>query len=361
MIDNNKVVQALREVIDPSSGHDIISQQIVSDFKIAGNQISFSLNLEKADSKVKSAVYFACEQAVKAVYPDADLNVHMKAEAPKQGGNKTLPQIKNLIAVGSGKGGVGKSTMSLNLAMGLKAKGYSVGIMDADLYGPSIPTMLGITEEKPKVVQVYDKHKLIPIESNGLHAISIGNIIDPEQAVVLRGPRLGGIIKQFVYDCVWPELDFLIIDLPPGTGDIQLTLVQTLALTGAVMVTTPQEVAVADAIKATNMFKLPHVNVPILGIIENMSWFTPQEMPDKKYFIFGENGGKKLSKYADTMLLGQMPLIAAARASGDKGQPAYGEVSEVEQHFAPIVENFLKQLSLRHEFMAPTERVQIKQ
>ncbi|MCH2044055.1 MAG: Mrp/NBP35 family ATP-binding protein [Saprospiraceae bacterium] len=211
----------------------------------------------------------------------------MKAKAGgERKSSSPVPQIRNIIAVGSGKGGVGKSTVAVNLALGLKELGARVGIMDVDLYGPSIPTMLGLQGQRPKIKDdAYGRPKIMPIEKYGIPTISIGYIIQEEAAVVLRGPRLGAIIQQFFKDCIWPELDFLILDLPPGTGDIQLTLVQTVPITGAVLVTTPQEVALADAIKAMNMFQLPNINVPILGVVENMAWFTPEELPNNKYYL----------------------------------------------------------------------------
>jgi len=360
MVDNNRIVNILQSIMDPGSGRDIISQRLVTNLKVEGKNISFSLQMPKASPEERGKVFMACEEKIKKEYPEAELNVHMETQKSAASQNNVLPQIKNIIAVGSGKGGVGKSTISLNLTQSLANMGFKVGIMDADLYGPSIPTMLGIADARPKVRQVYGKHKLIPIEQNGIYAISIGNIIDAEQAVVLRGPRLGGIIKQFVHDCIWPDLDFLIIDLPPGTGDIQLTLVQSLSITGAVMVTTPQEVAIKDAVKAANMFLLPNVNVPILGVVENMSWFIPEEDQSKKYFIFGEGGGKKLANYCKTALLAQIPLIAKARENSDLGKIAINEVSAFNTAFNGLRDTFLKQLAIRKEMLAPTKRVEMK-
>jgi len=259
LIDNNKIVEALRRVIDPISGKDIIQARMVQDLKITDDNVGFTLVLPTLNSPHKGDLNFTCQRVIQDVYPNVNVDVHMKANTPQsQESTSPISQVKNIIAVASGKGGVGKSTVSVNLALGLKKLGAKVGLIDADLYGPSI----------------------------------IGFIIEPEQAVVLRGPRLGGIIKQFFNDTLWPALDFLIVDLPPGTGDIQLTLVQTVPVTGSVIVTTPQEVAVADAIKAMSMFQLPSVNVPILGVVENMSWFTPKELPNNKYHIFGEGGFK---------------------------------------------------------------------
>jgi len=291
----------------------------------------------------------------------ANINVHMMSRTGQsQEPTGALPHVKNIIAVASGKGGVGKSTVATNLALGLKELGATVGLMDADLYGPSIPTMLGLQGQRPQVQEIYNKPKIKPLEAYGMPVMSIGFIIEPEQAVVLRGPRLAGIIKQFINDTIWPALDYLVIDLPPGTGDIQLTLVQSVPLTGAVMVTTPQEVAVADAVKAMNMFRLPSVNVPILGVVENMSWFTPKELPDHKYFLFGEGGGKKLTKMANSVLLGQVPLVQGIREAGDAGKPAVAQDDAVtKEAFLNVARNAARQIVVRNETMGPTQTVKV--
>jgi len=245
------------------------------------------------------------------------------------------------------------------LALALKDLGLKVGLVDADVYGPSIPTMLGLQGKRPEVKEVYGKHKIVPLEAYGLPVMSIGFIIEAEQAIVLRGPRLGGIIKQFFNDCLWPELDVLVVDLPPGTGDVQLTMVQTVPVTGVVMVTTPQEVAVADAIKAMNMFTLPNVNVPILGVVENMSWFTPEELPENKYYLFGQGGGKRLAQKANTILMGQIPIVQSIRESGDAGHPVVLKQTPDGKAFKVVAENLLRQISIRNEQISPTEMVKI--
>lgn len=356
-MDNNKIVNALRSVLDPSSGNDIISMKMVAELKITDNKVSFSIGTQDLPEATKFQLHGQLHQAINDIYPDAEIDIHFKKGNQEKG---QLSQIKNIIAVGSGKGGVGKSTVSTNLAMSLQLAGAKVGLMDADLYGPSLPTMLNIHDKKPVIKEFYGRHRILPIEQYGLSTISIGNIIDPEQAVVLRGPRLGGIIKQFVNEVIWPELDYLIIDLPPGTGDIQLTLVQTIPITGAIMVTTPQQVAVADAIKAMNMFRLENIQVPILGIIENMAWFTPPELPNKKYRIFGEGGGKKLAKVANSPFLGQIPLLTEVMQASDKGQPiVMNESSGVTHYYQSIVQNLLRELKLRNENLPPTRIVKM--
>lgn len=362
-IDKQKIVSALQNILDPQTGQDIVSLRMVENLQTEGNNVSFTLVLSSLNAPQKNELNFACINAVNEIYPEAEVHIHVKAKTENsQGNNSIVPQIKNIIAVASGKGGVGKSTVAVNLALGLKALGAKVGLMDADVYGPSLPTMFGLKGQRPKIQDVHGQPKIVPIEKFGIPTISIGYIIEAEQAVVLRGPRLAGIIKQFFQDCLWPELDFLVIDLPPGTGDVQLTLVQTVPVTGVVMVTTPQEVALADAIKGMNMFRLPNVNVPILGIVENMAWFTPKELPENKYFIFGEGGGKILAKESNSVLLGQVPLVQGIREGGDSGLPAVlGEDPQTKEAFMKIAENTLRQIAIRNESMEATRIVQMKE
>jgi ATP-binding protein involved in chromosome partitioning len=360
-MEKDNILAALRSVRDPQTGRDIVSAGMVQDLEIAGDSINFKLVVPSLQMQGKAELNFACIGAIVEAYPKADVNVHFMARTPNSQENpSTVPHIKNIIAVASGKGGVGKSTVSVNLALGLKKLGAKVGLMDADVYGPSIPTMLGLVGQRPKIQDVTGTMKMVPLEAYGMPCISIGNIIEPEQAVVLRGPRLAAIIKQFFNDVLWPELDFLVVDLPPGTGDIQLTLVQTAPITGVVLVTTPQEVALSDAIKAMNMFMLPQINVPILGVVENMSWFTPAELPENKYFIFGQGGGKKLARESNSVLLGQIPLVQGIREGGDDGHPAVlqteGAVSEA---FLNVAKNTLRQVAVRNEMIEPTKMVQM--
>ncbi len=360
--DKAKIADALSKVIDPTTGKSIVMVNVLRTVEVDGNNINLTLELPSLDAPSKSELNFSCIAAVQELYPTANINVHMMAKgANAQGNPSSVPQVKNIIAVASGKGGVGKSTVSVNLALGLQKLGARVGLIDADLYGPSIPTMFGLQGQRPKVQQVYGKQKIVPLEAHGLSIISIGFIIEPEQAVVLRGPRLGAIIRQFFLDCVWPPLDYLIVDLPPGTGDIQLSLVQTVPVTGAVIVTTPQEVAVADAVKAMNMFLLPSVNVPILGVVENMSWFTPEELPDHKYYLFGQGGGKKMAKLSESMLLGQIPLVQGIRESGDAGQPAILSGNAITgEAFMKVAQNVARQVAVRNEMLGPTQIVGVK-
>ena len=363
MIDNNRIVEILRTVADTINGNDLITQRRIKNLRIDGNKVQFELDISGIEDAQKSALNFACQEAILKEFPEAQVHVHMLGEPQDSGARKSgaLPQAKNIIAVASGKGGVGKSTMSVNIALGLKQLGAKVALIDADLYGPSIPTMLGLNGQRPRVKQVYGAHKIIPLEAYGMNVMSIGFVVDPDQAVVLRGPRLSGIIKQFINDVIWPELDYMIIDLPPGTGDIQLTLVQTVPVTGVVMVTTPQEVALVDAVKAMNMFLLDGVEVPVVGVVENMSWFTPKELPDNRYYLFGEGGGAKLAQKSGSVLLGQVPLIQGIREGGDQGKPSVeSEFEEQKNYFLDIARNLMEQVEIRNRTKAPTARVELE-
>ncbi|MBK6932860.1 MAG: Mrp/NBP35 family ATP-binding protein [Saprospirales bacterium] len=356
------VLNLLRAVRDPQTGRDIITAGMVQDLAIDGNNVNFTLLIPSLQMHGKAELNFACIGAIAGQFPQANVNVHFVARAAgSQEKNSIVPHIKNIIAVASGKGGVGKSTVAVNLALGLKKLGARVGLMDADVYGPSIPTMLGLVGQRPKIQDVTGQMKMVPLRAYDLPTISIGNIIDPEQAVVLRGPRLAAIIKQFFNEVLWDELDFLIVDLPPGTGDVQLTLVQTVPVTGVVLVTTPQEVALADALKAMNMFLLPQINVPILGVVENMAWFTPEELPDNKYYIFGQGGGKKLALASHSVVLGQVPLVQGIREGGDTGQPAVLQENGgiMAEAFLTVAQNTLRQVAMRNEMMEPTQVVRM--
>jgi len=361
-IDNNRVVALLRQIRDPKTGVDLITSKKLSQLKITEGRISFELQTSGMNEEEKKKLNFACQEVLLQEYPEAHVDIHMTgAPGTPQEQSSVLPQVKNIIAVASGKGGVGKSTVSVNLALALKQLGASVGLMDADLYGPSIPTMLHLKGERPKLQEVYGQPKIVPLMAHGMPVISMGFIVEPEQAVVLRGPRLAGVLKQFISDVIWPQLDYLVIDLPPGTGDIQLTLVQSVPVTGAIMVTTPQQVAVDDAIKAMNMFRLPNIQVPILGVVENMSWFTPEELPENKYYIFGQGGGQSLAREGDTVLLGQVPLIQGVREGGDEGMPiVLREGHPGSDFFMDIARTTIDQVSRRNEQMEPTRIVRMQ-
>lgn len=367
----SKIAAALATVNDPKTGQDIITANMVLHLKVEGpNTVSFTLQLPKLEENYKQQLNFACQEAILNVYPQADVHVHVQQPAATQaadggtGGpqqNNPLPHVKNIIAVASGKGGVGKSTVAVNLALGLQKLGGAVGLLDADVYGPSAPTMLGLEGRRPEVEKIYGRPKIKPLYAYGIPVMSTGFVVDPEQAVVLRGPRLAGIIRQFIEETIWPPLDYLVVDLPPGTGDVQLTLVQTVSVTGAVIVTTPQKVALADATKAMNMFFLENVQVPVLGVVENMAWFTPAELPDNRYYIFGEGGGKTLAKKSNSMLLGQIPLVQSVREGGDSGLPAMADdnQAEIQEAWLNVARNVARQTAVRNELVEPTRRVSV--
>jgi ATP-binding protein involved in chromosome partitioning len=359
---NEQILEILRQVRDPQTGQDIVKANMVQDLRIEGQNVSFALSVHSMQGTGKSDLNFACIGLIAERFPQAQVHIHFVARtANSQESASAVPHIRNIIAVASGKGGVGKSTVAVNLALGMHKLGARVGLMDADVYGPSLPTMMGLVGQRPKVQDVTGRMKMVPLMAHGIPSISIGNIIEAEQAVVLRGPRLAAIIKQFFNDVMWPELDYLVVDLPPGTGDVQLTLIQTVPVTGVVLVTTPQEVALADAIKAMNMFMLPQVNIPILGVVENMSWFTPAELPNNRYYIFGEGGGKKLALASQSVLLGQVPLVQGIREGGDAGQPVVMQTGNPSADaFMKVAENTLRQTAIRNETIPPTRLVTLE-
>lgn len=358
------ILGALGQVQEPDLGKDLVTLNMVKDIAIDGNKVSFTVVLTTPACPLKDHIMNACINAVKIIVnKDAEVSVNFTAnmKTNRKDGEQVLPNVKNIIAVGSGKGGVGKSTVSVNLALSLAQTGAKVGIMDADIYGPSIPIMLGIRGERPMMKDVEGKGKIVPIEVMGLKAMSIGLLIDDKQAVVWRGPMASSALKQFVTDVNWGELDYLIIDLPPGTGDIHLTMVQTIPVTGAVIVTTPQEVAMADAKKAIMMFDGPQIKVPILGIIENMAYFTPIELPDNKYYIFGNGGGAQLAEQFEIPFLGQIPLVQSIREGGDEGKPAVLNTSNTatQQAFKEVSESIARQVSIRNANLDSTKVVEI--
>ena len=319
-----KVLQALGNVQEPDLGKDIVTLNMVKDIVIDGNYISFTVVLTTPACPLKDMIKNACINAVKqGVNKDAIVKVNFTSQTTtRRDDNKAvLPGVKNIIAVVSGKGGVGKSTVAANLALALSVGGAKVGLMDADIYGPSVPIMFGVRGERPMMMDVQGKGMIIPLERFGIKLMSIGLLVDEKNAVVWRGPMASSAIKQFVTDVYWGDLDYLVIDMPPGTGDIHLTLMQTVPVTGVVVVTTPQPVALADAKKGIAMFGQAQMNIPIIGLVENMSYFTPAELPGNKYYIFGKDGGKYLADEYDLPFLGQIPLVQTIREGGDIGVP----------------------------------------
>ncbi len=323
-MNNEKVLAALSDVIDPDIKKDIVSLGMVSDVSVTDKKVSFRVTLTTPACPLKEKIRRDCEEAVLAAFGnDISVEITMDANVTSQRNQNIniLPSVKNIICVASGKGGVGKSTVSVNLAMALVKQGAKVGLIDADIHGPSIPVMLGIRGKRPEVRLIKDKHYIVPLEVNGLKVLSIGLLVDDRQAIVWRGAMVSSALKQFVTDCIWGKLDYLIIDTPPGTGDVHLTMISTVNVTSAVIVTTPQEVAIADARKALSMFRLDTINVPVLGVVENMAYFSPPELPNNKYYLFGKEGGKRLAEEYEMPLLAQIPIEQSVREAGDAGLP----------------------------------------
>jgi len=319
------ILKALSNVQEPDLGKDIVTLNMVKDIMVDGNNVSFTVVLTTPACPLKDMIQTACINAVKLlVNKEAVVKVNFTSNTStnRKDSKLLLPGVKNIIAVVSGKGGVGKSTIAANLALAFAKDGATVGLMDADIYGPSVPIMFGVRGERPMMKDVNGKGMIEPLQRFGIKLMSIGLLVDEKNAVVWRGPMVSSAIRQFVTDVDWGELDYLVIDMPPGTGDIHLTLLQTVPVTGVVIVTTPQNVALADAKKGIAMFGQAQINVPIIGLVENMAYFTPQELPGNKYYIFGKEGGKKLAEEYDLPFLGQIPLVQSIREGGDNGIPA---------------------------------------
>ena len=348
-----KVLAALSNVQEPDLGKDLVTLNMIKDIAIEGNNVSFTIVLTTPACPMKDMMQMACTNAIKLlVNKDAVVKVNFTSNTTtKRTDNKAiLPGVKNIIAVVSGKGGVGKSTVAANLALALSLGGAKVGLMDADIYGPSVPMMFGLRGERPMMIDVGgEKPMIAPLERYGIKLISIGFLVDEKNAVVWRGPMASSAIKQFVTDVYWDELDYLVVDMPPGTGDIHLTLMQTVPVTGAVIVTTPQDVALADAKKGIAMFGQAQLNVPIIGLVENMSYFTPAELPDNKYYIFGKDGGKRLADEYDIPFLGQIPLVQSIREGGDQGVPVMiGDDAITKKAFEGFAAHVVRSISMRN-------------
>jgi ATP-binding protein involved in chromosome partitioning len=357
------VLDALVHVRYPGNGKDIVSSGMVHDeIHIDGKKISFTLVFDKANDPFSKSVVKAAEQAI-LTYVGEDVEIKgninvISKEAPKPKPAPVLEKVKNIIAVSSGKGGVGKSTVSSNLAVALGMLGYKVGLLDADIHGPSIPKMFGVEDAQPEILEIEGRHVIVPIEKYGIKLLSIGFFVDPQVALVWRGPVASNALKQLITDTDWGELDYFVMDLPPGTGDIHLTLVQTTGITGAIVVSTPQEVALADARKGINMYMGDKVNVPVLGLVENMAWFTPEELPDNKYYIFGKDGGKRLAEELNIPLLGQIPLVQSIRECGDAGRPiAYDGNSIMSLAFKELAQRVVERVDIRNATMEATKKV----
>lgn len=350
-MNNDSIIAILSKIVHPEYDQDIVSLGIVENLSIENKKVTFRLVFKRSNDPFAASIKKACEQAILTVFPDIQLNImqlvrdtdkkpEKKADADPTG----LKDVKHIIAVASGKGGVGKSTISVNLAITLAQKGYKVGLVDADIYGPSIPKMMGLENARPMMVEIDGEELIEPAANYGIKTLSIGFFIDPEDPLIWRGPMSISALKQLTKQGAWGKLDFLLIDLPPGTGDIHLSMVSEMKLSGAVIVSTPQDVALADAIKAINMFRQDKIDVPVLGIVENMAWFTPEELPENKYYIFGKEGAKKLAQKMDIPLLGEVPIVQSIREGGDEGRPATLANPIISRAFQEIADNLVKQV-----------------
>jgi len=359
------ILDALATVRYPGTGKNLVEAEMVEDnIRIDGMKVSFSLLFDKPTDPFMKSVIKAAEAAIlthvsKEVEIEGNISVKTKQTARPEVG-KLLPQVKNIVGISSGKGGVGKSTVSANLAVALAKLGYKVGLLDADIFGPSMPKMFQVEDAHPHAENVGGRDLIVPIEKYGIKLLSIGFFVDPDQATLWRGGMASNALKQLIGDAEWGELDYFLIDLPPGTSDIHLTVVQTLAMTGAIVVSTPQAVALADARKGINMFTNDKVNVPILGLVENMAWFTPAELPENKYYIFGKEGAKQLAEEMDVPLLGQIPIVQSICESGDKGTPvALNEDSVTGRAFLQLAASVVRQVDRRNVEQAPTHIVEM--
>ncbi|MBP6287689.1 MAG: Mrp/NBP35 family ATP-binding protein [Ferruginibacter sp.] len=360
---NEDILKALSNVQEPDLGKDLVTLNMVKDIAIDGNHVSFTVVLTTPACPLKDLIMNACINAIKLlVNKEAVVKVNFTSNTSsnRQDGKTILKGVKNIIAVVSGKGGVGKSTISSNLALALAQGGANVGLMDADIYGPSQHIMFGVRGERPMMKDDGDKGLIVPIEKFGIKMMSIGLLIDEKQAVVWRGPMVSTAIRQFVSDVDWGELDYLVIDMPPGTGDIHLTIVQTVPVTGVIVVTTPQTVALADAKKGIAMFGQAQLKVPVIGLVENMSYFTPAELPDNKYYLFGKDGGKNLAEEFDIPFLGQVPIVQSIREGGDMGVPAMvGDDALTQKAFMDFAANAVRGIAMRNANLAPTQILEV--
>jgi ATP-binding protein involved in chromosome partitioning len=361
-LNKESIEKALAQVLSPAGAVMITESGELKNIQIFGTDVDIDLEIrnpalhvrKRLEDQIGEALYRAFGSAVKL-----RVNITAKVLEESYKGPASMRNVKNIIAVASGKGGVGKSTITANLAIGLAQMGYKVGLIDADIYGPSMPIMFDVVHQKPGVQVIEGKQYMIPVESHGVKLLSIGFFADPNQAIVWRGPMATKAINQLFADAWWGDLDFMVLDLPPGTGDIHLTLVQAVQITGVVVVSTPQEIALADARKGVAMFQLPSINVPVLGLVENMAWFTPAELPENKYYIFGKDGVKALADQLNVPLLGQIPLVQSVREAGDAGRPAIlQETTTAALAFKALASEVVKHVEQRNVLLPPTKRLE---
>lgn len=359
------IQNALKTLTVPGEGKNMIESQAVKNIVVFGDEVIVDITISNPSLQAKKRTEVDIMKTIhELVYPKAKIQVNIKVEATSTPKNeikgKPIPGIKHIIAVASGKGGVGKSTVTSNMAVTLAKMGFKVGVLDADIYGPSIPLMFDVAQERPLAVQVDGASKMQPVENYGVKILSIGFFTKPNQAVVWRGPMAAKALNQMIFDAAWGELDFLLIDLPPGTGDIHLSIMQSLPITGAVVVSTPQNVALADAKKGVAMFQQDSINVPVLGIVENMAYFVPEELPDHKYYIFGQEGARHLATDLEVPFLGEIPIVQSIREAGDFGRPAAMQSNTpLESSFTNITQNVVQEVVKRNKNLPPTEAIKI--
>ncbi len=362
-----QVTDILKKINHPGSGRDIISLSMIENIVAGEERISFLINTGRRKDPFAKSIARACEKALKSAFGDSvEINIQIPPYEPRgtdainENARPVLPEVKNIIAIASGKGGVGKSTVAVNLAVALARKGYRVGLIDGDIYGPSVPSMMGAVEARPHIREEEGRNIIVPEEKYGVKFLSIGLFVAAESALVWRGPMATGAFKQLIHDADWGALDYLLFDLPPGTSDIHLTLVQEVAVTGAVIVSTPQEVALADVIKGVAMFTNEDVRVPVLGLVENMAWFTPAELPGNRYYIFGKEGCRKLADKMNLPLLAEIPIVQEIREGGDSGHPVAGDDEVTSGAFDLLAERLVERVDNRNKTMPPTQRVEVK-
>jgi len=362
-LDRKEILKALETITVAGEGKNMVESGAVANVLTFGDEVVVDLVLHTPAMHIKKRAEDDIKKTIlELVSPEAKIKVNIKVETPEKNEIKgrAIPGIKNIIAVASGKGGVGKSTVTANLAVTLAKMGFSVGVLDADIYGPSMPIMFDVENEKPTSIMVDGKSKMKPIESYEIKILSIGFFTAPSQAVIWRGPMAAKALNQMIFDADWGELDFMLIDLPPGTGDIHLSIMQSLPITGAVVVSTPQAVALADAKKGVAMFMQDNINVPVLGIIENMAYFTPEELPDNKYYIFGKEGARNLAEDLEVPFLGEVPIVQSIREAGDYGRPAALQTATpLEASFEELARNIVQETVDRNENLPPSEAIKI--
>ena len=365
-LQKNDILEALKTLTAPGEGGNLVDTGAVTNVLTFADEVVVDVTIKNPALQAKKKIEVEIVKVIHdKVYDKAQVKVNVRVDAPpkKEGTEikgKPIPGIKNIIAVASGKGGVGKSTITANLAVTLSNMGFKVGLLDADIYGPSAPIMFDVVRERPLSVTIDGKSKMKPVENYGVKILSIGFFTKPDQAVIWRGPMAAKALNQMIFDAAWGELDFLLLDLPPGTGDIHLSIMQSLPITGAVVVSTPQTVALADAKKGVAMFNQESINVPVLGIVENMAYFTPAELPDNKYYIFGEGGAKWLAEDLDVRLLGEIPLVQSVREAGDIGRPAaLQENTPITKAFEELTRNVVEEVVRRNTDLPPTEAIKI--